>query len=145
MTVTIGTQKPKVSMPVMEPAQDAELQAKVDRIGELQEIVDAGKAAAKEVESLKAELKEAMGENLAATSSASISGEHFAATLSAKATSRSIIDLKAVHEAMGDVFYEVASVPLKACDDYLTKPQRDKLLKTENTGARTLKVAALKK
>lgn len=62
-----------------------------------------------------------------------------------RGTSRSIIDLPKVFEFMGeDVFTQVATVPLKAIDDYLTPPQKEQVLKIDRTD-RTFKFVELPK
>lgn len=63
-------------------------------------------------------------------------------TFGKKGTKREIEDMEAVRELMGDdLFIKVATVPLKAIDDYLNPEQKATVLKTSRTD-RTLKVIA---
>lgn len=72
-------------------------------------------------------------------------GNKYRLEIGKKGTSRSIIDLGKVFEFMGEeVFTEVATVPLKAIDDYLTPPQKKQVLKIERTN-RSIKLVELPK
>ena len=57
-----------------------------------------------------------------------------------KGTSREIIDMKKVHEILGDdLFYQCASITLKDLDKYMIEPQRDLVINKGRT-SRTMKL-----
>lgn len=61
-------------------------------------------------------------------------GASYRAEVGPKGQSRSISDLKAVRDMLGeDTFMELAKVNLKDIDNYLTLPQREKVLAISRT------------
>lgn len=51
-----------------------------------------------------------------------------------KGTSRTVTDMREVHQMLGDdLFYDLAKINLKDVDNYLTLPQRQKVLTEERT------------
>lgn len=62
---------------------------------------------------------------------------------SAQPDQRTIDDLKAIHELVGDeVFYAIATIPLKEVDRYVTEPEQEGLVSKAATGARRFKLVA---
>jgi hypothetical protein len=69
-------------------------------------------------------------------------GETFLVEYGKRGTSREIIDVKAIHEMLGDeLFYAMASLKLGDVDAYLTPPQKELVIK-ESRSARSIKVKA---
>ncbi len=63
------------------------------------------------------------------------------AEIGAKGLKRTVSDIVAVRAMMGaKQFDQLCSIPLKAIDDYLTPPQREKVLEVERSGTRSLSV-----
>lgn len=93
-----------------------------------------------------AELQEyANGLELGDDEPTELRGGNFRVEVGKRGNSRSITDLVKVFEFMGeDVFTKVATVPLKAIDDYLTPPQKEQVLKTDRT-YRSIKLVELPK
>lgn len=70
----------------------------------------------------------------------SIVGERFRAVIGPRGQSRSISDMGLVREMLGDeLFMQIAKVNLKDVDDYMTLPQREKVITIERT-KRSLKI-----
>jgi len=70
-----------------------------------------------------------------------VSGKRYSVKIGAKGKKREIIDMDDVAEEMGDeLFRSLATVTLGNMDKYLNPKQLDKLLKTTQEGARTVKV-----
>jgi len=70
----------------------------------------------------------------------SIVGERFRAVIGPRGQSRSISDMGLVREMLGDeLFMQLATVRLGDVDNYLTLPQREKVIETTRT-KRSVKV-----
>jgi len=64
------------------------------------------------------------------------------AEFSANANQRKIENLRAIHELVGDdVFYAIATIPLKEVDRYVTEPEQEGLVTKALTGARKFKLS----
>jgi len=63
----------------------------------------------------------------------------FEVVVPAVPASRTLVDIKAVYEIMGDAFWDIATVPLGLLDAYLTPEQAAKVVTTERKGKRKLK------
>lgn len=67
-------------------------------------------------------------------------GAHYRVEAGKRGTSRKISDIQQVRKMMGDeLFFECATVALKDIDNYLTKPQRDKVITIERS-SRSIKI-----
>lgn len=117
----VGSQLPEVAKL---NKQIKDLQAKLkpykDELDKLQEMVDALEIDDDETDT--------------------IVSDRFRAEVGAKGKSRSISDLGQVKEYLGDeLFMQLATITLKHVDDYLTPPQKEKVIKTDRT-KRSLKI-----
>ena len=138
----------KSTVAVAETFTEAEL---IDLVGDLGVEAD---SIIKQIKALQEKLKpykEAMAQLQAVVNeipmgddeTGEMRGNKYRLEIGKRGTSRSIIDLPKVFEFMGeDVFTQVATVPLKAIDDYLTPPQKEQVLKIDRTD-RSLKLVAL--
>lgn len=150
--MAIKLTKKKAEVPIaFDQDVQTDLEKQIDVVGALEE--DAVKVAAK-IKKLSEELKpykdamkvlETMVAEMEGDDDALLfdQGNRFRLEAGKKASSRAINSMAKVREYMGDeLFMSLATVRLKDVDDYLTPPQREKVLDTERT-TRSIKVVPL--
>ena len=125
------------------PIQKSALQVKVDRLGEIEEILKEVKDLITEKEeirkSLLAEIKE-----FPASEEALLEGTDYTVLFSAASKTRTISDIEGYFDAVGqDVFLKTVTVPIGKASEYLTPPQQEALVKV-TTGSRSLKAVIRK-
>jgi len=90
---------------------------------------------------VKAALKGHIPEGASALEPVVFLGTEADAEFSAQPNQRTIADLKAIHELVGDdVFYAIATIPLKEVDRYVTEPEQEGVVEKAPTGARKFKL-----
>lgn len=92
----------------------------------------------KRLKEVKAELLVRAG-NYPPEQPVALDGKVWSAELSKAPDTVTGVDAKAVHEMMGDAFYDVVSVPVKVLNDYLTKDQREQVITDVGHGTRRVK------
>lgn len=89
----------------------------------------------------KAKLKKLIPEDWNPEDEVVFSGVLADAKFSPAANKREITDIKRFHELVGDdVFYAVATVPLKEVDKYLTEVEAEEIVSSMRVGPRTFKL-----
>jgi cobalamin biosynthesis Mg chelatase CobN len=76
-----------------------------------------------------------------ATDSITLQGSMYCVEVSARENVRSIISLDAVYERLGrELFLDLADLSLGKLDDHVPRAEQGDLVRTEQTGRRTLKI-----
>lgn len=69
-------------------------------------------------------------------------GDRFRVEIGKRGSNRKVTSMAGIRDALGDeLFMELATITLKNVDDYLTPPQKEKVLETTRT-SRSIKLAA---
>lgn len=145
MAIVLTKKKAKAQVQEELVSDFAEL---IDRVGTLKEEADEVNAEIKQLQAkLKpykdavAELNEKLDElELGDDETSEELGAFYRLEIGARGTSREIIDMREVHKLLGDdLFYQLAKVNLSDLDNYLTLPQRKKVIK-ENRTKRSFKI-----
>jgi hypothetical protein len=90
---------------------------------------------------VKGGLKGHIPEGATATEPVTFLGTEADAQFSAQPNQRKIENLQALHELVGDdVFYAIATIPLKEVDRYVTEPEQEGIVVKAATGARKFKL-----
>lgn len=88
---------------------------------------------------------EAVQGDLADDEKTEVEGEEYVARVGARTRVRTITDMEGAAKRMGmATFMRVASLPLKALDDYLTPEEREEVVTEEYSGSRRAKVERIK-
>ena len=141
MAIKVVTKK-KVPQPKVELTADGAVdEAFRDKVDEFAKCYLKHKKLKEELDALRSEVEGALCEGLAPEATAEVATDKFVVSVSSKGTKRVINDMKAVAEALGDTFIEVATVPMKALDDYLTPEERAEVVDESQNGSRRLKVS----
>ena len=113
----------------------------VDEMGEDREAFELAKKIVREYEAKQKKLRDLLDNRYSPDQPGEVSGETHKCRFGAKGQERTIISIPLLVKLLGaEVFMQVATVPLKAIDKYLTGPQRDEVLSTDRTGTRDLKI-----
>jgi hypothetical protein len=119
------------------------LQRLIDAYGVLLPQAAAAKKIVEEAEKLKKKLVEQLGEGLDPGKARTLAGSAFTAELGEAGNKRELLDVKAVHEILGDeAFYAIAGVGMADLDKYLSEVQKEKVIATTPTGPRKLNITA---
>jgi hypothetical protein len=95
----------------------------------------------KEFDSIKEALKKMIPDDAKPDAPYSFSGIDHDAEFSSMAEVRGIIDLRLLHDALGDdVFYAIAKVSLKDLDKYLSEAEQADFVVKERSGPRKLSI-----
>ncbi|WP_266032542.1 hypothetical protein [Brucella intermedia] len=129
----------------------SEFADKIDAVGRLEAVALKVKDKVKKLqEELKPytkahkELQEIMNELGDPDAAIEELGVEFKVEAGSRGTAREVIDMKRVHEILGDeLFYKCATITLKDLDAYMIEPQRKEVIKESRT-SRTLKITARK-
>ena len=148
---------PKKVAVISAPAPNPDLSAFADLIDRVGTLTEKAAAIAIKMKALKEELKPlAEAEKLLQLEIDALPidddavdnvqlGEQFRLEVGRKGSSRSIKDMEQIKQMMGEeLFMKLATVTLKAVDDYLTLPQKEQCLATSR-GSRSFKIAKLPK
>ena len=92
----------------------------------------------------KKKLLTLLDDNYPADKGGKVSGSHYGTDFTVKKSSSEFVDkvnsMKEVHKLLGDdAFYQIISITQKQLKDYLPAKKVEAMIKTENTGARTVK------
>lgn len=113
----------------------------IEEMGALERKVKDFKPTADRLAAVKKALQEHYDSTLSADQAFEQESEHFLLEVSAKGNQRTVTSAAKVCALLGDEkFLAVATVPLKAIDDYMTPEEKAEVLKEERTGSRTLKL-----
>lgn len=152
MAIVLNKKKVQVEAPPL--AHDpmlSEFAAKIDEVGRLEaqavktkekikKLQDELKPYTKAYKELQAIIDE-LGEDDALIEER---GVEFQVEAGVKGSSRSVTDMKKVHEILGDdLFYQLATITLTNLDKYMIEPQRELVTKTDRS-SRTMKITARK-
>lgn len=143
MAVSITTTKPKAKTKAKAETKaptDAELGKLVDTIIENEKQVQAAKDPAKKQAKARKELLALVENMVQAGETITIEGDLGKVKFSEQSQTRSVSDLKKIHEMMGDdLFYKLASIGIGNLDKYLTPEQVTKVTGT-SYGSRSMTV-----
>lgn len=143
--MTMITLKKKLAQ---ESEQLSPLAQQIDLVGAMQKDAEKITAQIKKLqEQLKpfkkqVELLQSMIDELDLDDDAKVekAGQNFIAEIGPRGNSRSITNMAAIREFLGDdLFMQLATITLKNVDDYLTPPQKEQVLKTDRT-SRSVKI-----
>jgi hypothetical protein len=125
------------------PVQKTALQQKVDRLGEIEEILKEVKDLITEKEKIRKSLL-ADTESLDSGEEAVLDGMEYTVVFSPCAKKRQITNVERYFEAVGqDVFLNTVDIPIGKAEKYLSPLQQDELIQVSQ-GSRTLKAVVRK-
>lgn len=125
------------------PVQKTDLQAKVDRLGEIEEILKEVKDLIAEKEKIRKALL-VQTQELGSDEEVVLEGLEYTVVFSACAKKRSITDIEGYFDAVGqDIFLKTVDIPITKAEAYLSPIQQDKLIQV-GVGSRTLKAVVRK-
>lgn len=126
-----------------QPVLKTALQQKVDRLGEIEEILKEVKDLISEKEKLRKALL-AETKELVADEEAVFEGTEYTVVFSSCAKKRSITDIEGYFDAVGqDIFLKTVDIPIGKAEAYLSPIQQDQLIEV-GVGSRTLKAVVRK-
>jgi hypothetical protein len=142
MTVTFVTKEKEVAKTSQKQA--SQIEKLVDSLYTDKGKYDLAKKTVKKYDADKNGLKNQIPEDASPTNEVTFTGTLADVTFTANAKKREVVDLRALHEQMGDLFYEVISVSLTKLDKYVSiNEQETEGLVTKNpVGPRTFKLTS---
>lgn len=145
-SLTINTKsktktKAKAAMKAEIDEAKAALSAKVDEIITIDKKMGEFKELAKRSSELKGIVLSTVEADYEAAAPIIVKGSLGKLKWTPKSIKRTITDIKKIHEMLGDeTFYKICSVGLTDLDKYMTPAEKEKVLKSEQTGSRSVTI-----